>query len=377
MLVALIESIYRLARFARCASENQFSCSNIFTLSTPKPYQNKDEEAKLVMFTYDPILGYIPRPNSTYNMGKQPWSDGKPVTFSTTRLGLRATAQPRENKSKPMSAVVVGDSFAFGYQVKDEETWPSCLNQENNKYHIYNGAAPGYSAHQAILRGKQLRNELKPDLVIISTLVDNVDDDFQRDFLAYRNGLHKPFLAKIGDNYILRAPIPVKRSPKGTVYNKEQRNFFYPIRFLLANLTLFQRQLPAATEFYSRFENILTQPIPDPSKRIELSAASIKSATSTVTAINTNLLWIMQYSETISHESSHINAIRAILKEELRKKRIDYVDTYNALIAESSKRPYIHLWNGHHTPRGNRLVCKLINEYLKRNTFTDSTSNAL
>ena len=88
----------------------------------------------------------------------------------------------------------VGDSYVFGTQVSDNETWQSCLNNKLKNDYFVNGGVEGYGTVQAIIRAKKLYSSLKPNRLLVQTLID---DDFQRDQLSIKTGFIKPYLAKI------------------------------------------------------------------------------------------------------------------------------------------------------------------------------------
>ena len=87
-------------------------------------------ESKLNLFSsaypaaHDPDLGWTPRPG--YRGDDNVWK----TIVSIDDDGLRNNGQPRP-KGKPI--VVVGDSFAFGDEVSDNQTLPAALERATGR----------------------------------------------------------------------------------------------------------------------------------------------------------------------------------------------------------------------------------------------------
>jgi hypothetical protein len=87
--------------------------------------------------------------------------------------------------------LVVGDSFTFGEQVSDNETWPACLERKLGRG-VDNGGVGGYGTAQALRRASLKLAEKSYNTLVLSTLVETDDWNFGRDRLSYRNGFPKP-----------------------------------------------------------------------------------------------------------------------------------------------------------------------------------------
>ena len=97
--------------------------------------------------------------------------------ISTYSNGLRKTIP---NNPESAKVLTIGDSFAFGAQVADDETWQSCLNQKIKKYNFLNGGNGGYGTGQALLKAKELYKKVEPKYLLVQTLVGH---NFGRDQL--------------------------------------------------------------------------------------------------------------------------------------------------------------------------------------------------
>lgn len=107
---------------------------------------------------YDRDLGYVPRPNSSHS---HLW--GKNITLG--ERGIRSNGAQRGFDGPPILAV--GDSFTFGDEVADEETWPAHLETLLGRP-VLNAGVFGYGLDQAVLRAESLIPQYRPSTLIIS-----------------------------------------------------------------------------------------------------------------------------------------------------------------------------------------------------------------
>ncbi|MBW2618038.1 MAG: hypothetical protein JRC92_04100, partial [Deltaproteobacteria bacterium] len=100
-----------------------------------------------------------------------------------------------------------GDSFTFGDQVADDQTWPAYL-EEVIGCRVANGGVFGYGFDQIVLRAEELTTILKPDVLIVSL----IEDDVNRCELSLRTGWPKPYFEPVGEGLVLRN-VPTPRPP--------------------------------------------------------------------------------------------------------------------------------------------------------------------
>ena len=114
------EISFRTIKFVYKCSKNECD-KKIFTL---RPYE---DSINLGIMRPDKTLGYVPKENLSLLIQQKGW-DGKNV--NTNFYGLRES-----NISSTDSKLIlnVGDSFAFGDQVSDNETYQYCLNSFANR----------------------------------------------------------------------------------------------------------------------------------------------------------------------------------------------------------------------------------------------------
>jgi lysophospholipase L1-like esterase len=89
-------------------------------------------------------------------------------TMHTDRMRLRTSWSP---EGAAVSVLVLGDSFAHGVGVQDDETIASMtargLAARGISARVLNGGVPGYSPAEMLCKLRRLRRELEPDAVVL------------------------------------------------------------------------------------------------------------------------------------------------------------------------------------------------------------------
>lgn len=130
---------------------------------------------------YDASLGWIPRIG--YSGTSNKW--GTQVTILAN--GVRSNGHSDSPPQTP-AILVVGDSFTFGDEVSDNETWPAILEELLGK-RVINGGVFAYGTDQSFLRLKSLLPIYSPDTVIFSL----IPDDLERAEYSMALGARKPY----------------------------------------------------------------------------------------------------------------------------------------------------------------------------------------
>jgi len=112
----------------------------------------------------DPIVGHS-LVDGTFKIHEAYWN-GATITI---REGVRVNPKLESNLAGG-AILTVGDSFVFGDQVSDDETWPALLEQRLNR-RVVNGGVAAYGTMQAVLRAEQLLKVQDYSLLILSILV--------------------------------------------------------------------------------------------------------------------------------------------------------------------------------------------------------------
>ena len=99
--------------------------------------------------SFDPDLGSLPIPGfSNENIDLPRWP--KNTKVSINNIGFRDNDNEDLEFSENNRILIIGDSFAFGDQVSNNQTWASCIERKL-KIRTDNGGVGGYGVAQSIL----------------------------------------------------------------------------------------------------------------------------------------------------------------------------------------------------------------------------------
>jgi hypothetical protein len=151
---------------------------------------------------YHPRLGWIPSPGQ-FSSG---W------TSNADASNIRSTGRSISTAGRPILAV--GDSFTFGEEVEDGETWAAHLEEILNK-RVLNAGVSAYGIDQAFLRAELLLDKYDPDVVILSFIGDDINRT-EYSYFAYGQGW-KPYFEYENGSLVLRnVPVPQEPAPIGS-----------------------------------------------------------------------------------------------------------------------------------------------------------------
>ena len=104
--------------------------------------------------------------------------------------GFRRSAAISRRKRMPEERIVlaVGDSFTFGDEVRDDETWPAHLQQLLGR-RVLNAGVSGYGFDQIVMRAERVVADKHPSAVVVSFIADDV----LRTEMRRRWGAEKPY----------------------------------------------------------------------------------------------------------------------------------------------------------------------------------------
>ena len=284
---------------------------------------------------FDKHLGYIPKPNFSGIINAPGWNS---VKVNINSQSFRSNGGDKKDLIRPGRILAFGDSFTFGDQVSDEDTWSACL-EDKIKIQVDNAGVFGYGPAQALKRANRVIKNNSYNTLIFSIVLD---DDFERDRMEYRYGFPRPALIKDGLNLKWsEVPNPNRIGSK-----------FAPVPKI--KLKIYQHSLLFAI-FYDRLNsNIMGKKLtilhPKAAKIEEIIEWTLSEFSKL--KINKKLL-VLQYANL--NDKMAIKVRKNVLKV-AEALNINVLDTYEALRPLDPKK----VWFGHHTPYGNRVVCDLI-----------------
>ncbi len=152
-------------------------------------------------FVYEPTVGYVHRPG--YSTGLLHYDE----------LGFRVMPPLPEGAADARLVLATGDSFTQGEEVADDESWPARL-QGLLRRRTVNAGVAAYGIDQTVLRTEQLAATLKPALLIVGFIAD----DLRRAEMSRTWGTPKPYFELEGSRLVLRnVPVPRAPDPRSTL----------------------------------------------------------------------------------------------------------------------------------------------------------------
>jgi len=347
-LLLIIEVGARAAWTVKVCYTNSCDFSRLLSL---KIYTDVFIEKNIGLITYDEFVGYMPVAGFTSRISGGGWQD-ELVTIDPD--GFRATGVNSTDITDDSVILTIGDSFTFGDQVSDSETWPSCI-ELRTKRRTLNAGVFGYGAAQAVRRASVITQQRSVDTIILSILLN---DDFHRDRMNFRSGFPRPAVIQSGDGLSYAEVPPINSS--GT---KFQPNDVNRIIFVAKNYSILISKIinwvgfdvdgMGRTEIHENAAEI--------DQIIEFTVRELANINAK------NRFIVLQYTRNdFPSLTSESERIKGLLFSEAQLANIPVIDTYNRLEAELTISEG-SIWYGHHTPYGNQLVCDEIYQAIQNN----------
>lgn len=139
---------------------------------------------------FDKELGWVPKKG---NHQKNVWN----TRVTILNDGIRSNGK-NENIENREIILAVGDSFTFGDEVSNDETWPARLEEISNT-RVLNGGVFGYGIDQSYLRMQALASKYQPDIIVFSF----IPEDIYRCEFFERTSAPKPYFKLSEDNELV------------------------------------------------------------------------------------------------------------------------------------------------------------------------------
>ncbi len=289
-------------------------------------------------YVHDDRMGYLPRAGYA----------APGITIEAN--GLRRTGAPPAGSPAPILAV--GDSFTFGDEVSDGETWPSQLQRLIDRP-VLNAGVSGYGFDQIVLRAEALVPFYRPEAVIVAFIAD----DIRRTEMRRLWSADKPYFDLDGSSATLRnVPVPPRADP-ATTLTFWQRTLGYSLLFdfVLRRLDLLHdwfgdhiRVHPAGIG--ERIACALTQRLADLQK-----------------SNGAPVLLVAEYDPVVWDDPAFAAEQRRLTSGLLacaRKNGLATLDSYEAMAATPKPRQLYVLW--HMNEAGNALIAQAIRNALAK-----------
>ncbi len=174
--------------------------SGLDELSWHRKWVDKQKKKNLYYFDdYSPSKGWFSKPNLR---NKSPWN-GKHL--NTNAKGFRGRKEFNyNNPSDKKRIIILGDSFTFGEEVSDNETYSYFLQQRFPNTEVINMGIHGYGHDQMLILLKEEGIKYKPDIVILGFLTE----DMSRNILNFRDFAKPKYVLKNNELKLTNSPVP-------------------------------------------------------------------------------------------------------------------------------------------------------------------------
>jgi hypothetical protein len=136
---------------------------------------------------FDTELGWVPKVGTHK---ENAWNTRVTILDS----GIRSNGREADTTNGQV-VLAIGDSFTFGDQVSNDQTWPAIL-EDTGEVTVINGGVFGYGIDQSYLRMLTLADQYQPDIIVFSF----IPDDIYRCELSERTSVPKPYFVVSGNN---------------------------------------------------------------------------------------------------------------------------------------------------------------------------------
>jgi hypothetical protein len=292
-----------------------------------------------------PILGYVPAP--TEKPDDNLW--GTRVTIDAG--GFRSNGRPNAGTAidadgTARTILAVGDSFTFGDQVNDDETWPAYLEAMVDRP-VLNGGVFGYSLDQIVLRAEEILASRRAGDLIVSIFPDDIDRcEYSTRYAP------KPYFDIVAGQLVLNPP--GERGPRSPADERMRR-----LKNLLGHSALLDALFSATVKYWWYKEERSTRVHP-PGEGLTIARLLVERIDALCRERGCRLLIVSQGPR---RTDSTTELLRYADRRGIRT--LDLIDRVNDL-AEADPGIVARFFDGHMTPAGNRWVAEEVAAVLAR-----------
>ena len=206
--------------------------------------KSREKDVRFFMHIYDPIRGWAVKPN----MRDMVIYDGI-MTVSSNSKGIRGKVEyPYKKSEGKIRILIFGDSFTFGEEVNDTETYAYYLQEMLPDTEVINLGVMGYGHDQMLLYLKEEGVKYKPDIVILGYMtMDEI-----RNLLSFRDYAKPRFVLVSNKLKLTNVPVP---TPESILKNE----LFKPKIFTLLSLLKRRQEATLLAEERKVTEAILAE----------------------------------------------------------------------------------------------------------------------
>lgn len=319
---------------------------------------------------YDARLGWSGKPNLNIkgiDLNDPNIPDMSDVVVTTDERGFRSTGDQSGLDPELPAIVTIGDSFTWGSEVSDHETYPAHL-QSLLRRPVVNAGYGGWGTDQMWMRMQEIAESMDPALIVLSPLTNDV---LRNAFRRYGRAF-KPYFDFEGDELVLRN-VPVPRNSTDARDIGVLQSWFG--RFYLA--TFVARAFGLEETWINR--NRLTDRVHSNEQSVAIACQLLKKTAefSRTREIPVVLMPVYSGAEILQGERHWFTTQYLACAAE---NGIDRIDTFEAFVQASRNDPDFpasryNVWkNGsvaHMNSAGNLLVAEVLVEALRDRGYLD------
>jgi hypothetical protein len=304
---------------------------------------------------HHPLVGWIIRPNFTF--------DRRGKHFAFGEHGARMPSQ----EAVPLqqgAILLVGNSFAMGGEVDNNESWPAQLERMSG-VQVINAAVSGYGLDQTVLRAEELAPKLKPRMILVQT---RLAFGISVNRMSLFGGAPKPhFMVRDGQLVLANVPVPAAPTSRDVGWLRAVLGYSYLVQYAMTRLDLLQWWVPP--DVANRF--VLSN-----SDAVEVTCLLMRRLAELRDRHNVPVVLVFQYagpeamSSALPWEADRSRIISCAESEKLEI--VDGLEALRSYYRAEGEAAYRGLWMmhdndrayGHMSPAGNRLIAQLVLAHL-------------
>jgi hypothetical protein len=264
--------------------------------------------------------------------------------LNSNAKGIRGKDEYRYGRSPhTLRILVLGDSFTFGEEVGDDQTFPACLQQMLPHSEVINFGVHGYGHDQMLLYLQEEGVKYSPDIVILGFIYG----DMRRNLTSFRDYAKPKFVLANNGLKLSHVPVP---SPESFLKGEGFRSKFYDLLTIL-----YYRIMLHSGKEQERMEEITTAIFDEMIKTIrDIRAIPVFA--------------YLPYNEEMDNTNEKITEREKFLFRYCKARNI-YCLSVRPYFSASARRGVIFRKSGHWDARGNLIAAEGIREYLSDNVI--------
>lgn len=310
---------------------------------------------------YHPVLGWYHQKNKAALLRTGDFE----VEIHTNSQGFRGLREYA--LEKPWGVVrllALGDSFSFGFGVRDEEVWTAELEAKSPRWEVINLSVPGYGLDQMLVSYRMIGKDWGADVVLISVFQEN----FWRSMRSFADSGHaKPYfsLSEKKELVLHNVPVPEPYSLK--------TNQFPPLIQQGALEQLLEKSLSyrATRKALMRLGKNLGILDPDLTTEWILGKAILRDLVGEIREAGSQPVLLIIPSE-YEAQQIKLTSLAKSLHRFAREHRVELIDPTSSFYRAIREKTLYHFYlkgDRHWTAEAHRLVANLIQDFLEKQGF--------